>query len=514
MRPFAFWISFDRHGGLSLRLRGAGWPSPFPFSLLVSFHFGFRQLLILLFVFVLLCIPKDALASAPDSLHVHNPYDMSQAGLVDSADVSVTRMTPLRHFFRLPRYVWTALDYPVGKFAIYVERTKLWARYFKWFTNKAGTFGLFPHGKLGGETGTGIGARLFFANWFGRENTIAARYIYSGARGQFVEGQYVSPDVWDTGLNWRIWGGFLQTKNRSANINGALKGSDTRLFELEQVEVETAIEWRLRKGEIAAFVPQVKLVGTLGFARRDFRPIMGGVQPLSDPGSSPQARLLKGLGTAFNFYRFGLQVVYDDRDFKRPTRRLSLPVDYRYPGYVAAQFGDRFYFLRDTGYPERGGFVALEGSVALDPDRIGFYKVRAEVARYVTLFWKNRVLALRARLDKVRSIGDGFVPYTELIQLGGNQSARGYGRGYFRGQGALEFNVEYRYPIWDYWNAFLFWDEGQIFDHFGDLRWGGFHSSYGGGLAFRTEVGLLAKVKIGRSTAESLLIGFTLRQAF
>ena len=28
------------------------------------------------------------------------------------------------------------------------------------------------------------------------------------------------------------------------------------------------------------------------------------------------------------------------------------------------------------------------------------------------------------------------------------------------------FNVEYRYPIWDTWNAFLFWDEGQVFDHY------------------------------------------------
>ena len=473
-----------------------------------SYFFAF------LFLVALLCIPKDAPASAPDSLYKHDPYDISQAGVVDSADVFVTRVTPVKHLLRLPRYALLLLVNPVEKFAIYAEHAKLWARYYKFFTNKAGTFGLFPHGQLGGETGTGIGVRLFHANWFGHENTIAARYIYSGRNGQFVEGLYVAPEVLGKGLVWKLWGGYLQTRNRSANINGALRGNDARLFELEQVEIETAIEWRLREGAFASYVPQVKLAGTLGFARRDFRPVMGGSQPLSDPGSSAQARLLKGMGKAFNFYRVGLQVVYDDRDFKRPTRRLSLPVDYRYPGRMVAQFGDQFYFARDTGYPERGGFVALEGSVAIGPDRIGFYQMRAEVARYVTLFWKNRILALHARLDKVRSLGDGFVPYTELVQLGGNQSARGYRRGYFRGQGALEFNAEYRYPIWDYWNAFLFWDEGQIFDHFGALRWGGFHSSYGGGIAFRTELGLLAKVKIGRSTVERLLIGFTLRQAF
>ena len=477
-----------------------------------------RQLLTFLFVFGLLCISKDAPASASsaeaDSLYKHDPYDIQQGEVADSTDVSVTKVTPVNHLLGLPRYALLMVVNPLGKFAVYAEHAKLWVRYYKLFTNKGSTFGLFPHGQLGGETGTGVGVRLFQTNWFGRENTIAAHYIYSGRKGQFVEGLYVAPDVLGKGLIWKIQGGFLQTKNRGATINGAVKNNDARLFELKKIDVETAVEWRLKKGEIASYVPQVKLVGTLGVVRRDFRPVMGGLQPLSDPGSSPQARLLKGLGAAFTFYRFGFQVVYDDRDFKRPTRQLSLPVDYRFPGRVVAQFGDQFYFARDTGYPERGGFIALKADVATGPDRIRFYQIRAEAARYVTLFWKNRILVLHAQLDKVRSLGDGFVPYTELIHLGGNLSARGYRRGHFRGQGALLFNAEYRYPIWDYWNAFLFWDEGQIFDHFGDLRWGGFHSSYGGGISFRTELGLLGKIKIGHSTAERLLIGFTMRQAF
>ena len=104
----------------------------------------------------------------------------------------------------------------------------------------------------------------------------------------------------------------------------------------------------------------------------------------------------------------------------------------------------------------------------------------------------------------MRSVGDGFVPYTELIQLGGNESARGYTRGYFRGQGALQFNVEYRYPIWDYSNVFLFWDEGQIFDHFGDLRWGGFHSSWGGVFISHGGRFARAKSKLGIVLGESV----------
>jgi len=135
-------------------------------------------------------------------------------------------------------------------------------------------------------------------------------------------------------------------------------------------------------------------------------------------------------------------------------------------------------------------------------DQVKFYRVGGELSKYLTLFWKDRIMAVRLRMDKVTPWGNGFVPYTELIQIGSNEAMRGYERGYFRGQGAFQLNLEYRYPIWDTWNAFLFWDEGQIFDNYADLTWGNFHSSWGGGIAFRTEIGLLGKIKIGNGAVE------------
>ena len=115
----------------------------------------------------------------------------------------------------------------------------------------------------------------------------------------------------------------------------------------------------------------------------------------------------------------------------------------------------------------------------------------------------------------MRSIGDGrWIPYTDLLTLGGNTSTRGYERGYFRGQGALLLSAEYRYPIWDTWNAFLFLDESNIFDHFADIDSEGFRSSYGGGISLRTEYGLLGKVQIAHSAEKAALIGFTFEQDF
>ncbi len=151
--------------------------------------------------------------------------------------------------------------YPLEKFAIYAEDAKLWVRYPELFTTKDGTFGLFPQWQLGGETGTGGGMRIFHTNGFGREKILTAQGIYSGDQGKFGEGLYVDPNLLGTDLIWKIRGGYLQTKNNSANINGALDDSGSRLFELKKVDAETTLEWRLKKGEIAPFVPQFKIVG-------------------------------------------------------------------------------------------------------------------------------------------------------------------------------------------------------------------------------------------------------------
>ena len=117
------------------------------------------------FVCCLLCVPVQAQdagsplsSAASDSLYKHDPYDISQVGVVDSTDVYVTKVN---HILRLPRYVWTTLVHPLGEFVIYAEYVKLWVRYYDLFTNKAGTFGIFPQGQLGGETGSGGGARIF-----------------------------------------------------------------------------------------------------------------------------------------------------------------------------------------------------------------------------------------------------------------------------------------------------------------------------------------------------------------
>lgn len=458
------------------------------------------------------CLARDLPPAYADSTYKHDPYDLSQVGEVDSTDVY---RTPINHFLRLPQYAWWALVHPLGEFTIYAEHTKIWVRYFDLFTNEDGTIGIFPVLQIGGETGHGGGGRFFHTNLFNKRKIFTGQYVYSGSKGQFGDGMYIHPQFLGTKWIWRIEGGYLQTRHKEANINAAFDHNDkSRLFEIKQWDLISAFEWDLHQGPKAPFVPQVSFTGWAGFANRDFQAVMGGTGALTDLGSSPQARITKGLNQTYKFYSFGGKVLFDNRDYRAPVKTLSHPINYRFPGRIIKDFGGDYYYYRDIAYPERGGMVSLEGAITTGPDQVKFYQIGVSVAKYFTLFWKDRVLALHGRLDKVTPWGGGFVPYTELVQLGGNESMRGYERGYFRGQGGVQFNVEYRYPIWDTWNAFLFWDEGQIFDHYADLDWNNFHTSLGGGISFRTEVGLLGKIKIGHSAVKDMLIGFTFQQEF
>jgi len=454
-------------------------------------------------------IPADTVSA--ETLYRHNPYDLSSAAEADSSDVYASRSN---HLLAAPSYVWRALVYPLGELTIYAEYAELVPRIYKFFISKDGRFGVLPQVQLGGESGTGGGVRVFHRNVAGKGKRFDGFFIYSGGRGQTGQGLYLHPNLLGSRLLWSTEGGYLRTRNENANINAAVRKSETRLFRIDQIDVRTTIGWRLNTGWQAYFKPNASAEGWFGYGRRDFRQIEGLPGALTDPGSTPVARLLTGLWKEIGLYRFGGRIALDNRDHRTPARDISHSLNYKLPGRIVVEADGLYHYFRDLGYPERGGLLEAEAEVVTGAHDVRFYRVAVRAHYYMTLFWRNRILAFRTRLEKVRRFSDGIIPYTELIQLGGSTQMRGYRRGYFRGQGSLLLNVEYRYPIWDTWNAFLFWDEGQIFDHYSEMGTDRFRTCWGGGISFRTEYGLLGKIQVGHSAVEKALLGLTLEQEF
>jgi outer membrane protein insertion porin family len=100
-------------------------------------------------------------------------------------------------------------------------------------------------------------------------------------------------------------------------------------------------------------------------------------------------------------------------------------------------------------------------------------------------FLGGDVLALRA----MGGIADTNLPSFAVYQVGGMNTVRGYDLGEFSGDKSLVFNVEYRFPLAENFQAVLFADWGQAWDYeesidFEDLKFG-----RGVGIRFDTPLG-------------------------
>lgn len=109
------------------------------------------------------------------------------------------------------------------------------------------------------------------------------------------------------------------------------------------------------------------------------------------------------------------------------------------------------YDSRDNPFrPTRGWFAegVFTYTDQVDRDQFRYLGYRLEVQRYIPVFRGNRVLLLRAYLAKQDSVGGGTIPFYELNLLDLNNGLRGFDRGRWQDKGAILFNIQWRFPIW------------------------------------------------------------------
>jgi len=442
-------------------------------------------------------------------------------------DTTAAYETPHYPMLQAPQYLWNLLVYPLGQFTIYAEHEELHLQARDLFTNVDHTFGIYPQVAIGGETSHGLGARLFHTDLWGRGEQLELLYIFSHPDRQRGEILYEVPDLVGRPLRLSLTGDYLRTDHHNASINGivvdeaqqrAAEGdTDLGRLAVERADAGAILGWRSFAGPLEEYRKGLEAHISAGFSWRDLTDQYPGATReylLDLDKATPTARALPGLGQALSFARLGARLAYDDRDYTPPTRHISHGLNYQFPGRILVEEAGLYHSYRDLAYPERGHLLEAEAEYATGSDDVRFLRLGAQAQYFRTLFWRERVLAVRARLDKVHGLDNGLIPYTELPTLGGSQRLRGYERGNFRGEGALLLAAEYRYPVWDSWNAFFFFEEGQIFDEYGDLEVGAFHSCYGAGLSLRTEQAFLLGLRIAHSAQEDLLAGFSLEQEF
>lgn len=309
--------------------------------------------------------------------------------------------------------------------------------------------GLRPVAGLRSKDGLLGGLSLQDKNLFSDGVGFRAKGTYSTSSYKFLSLRLGGKQWGDGPFGFTVEGGWLEnTRERIYGLGASSKKSDESNYSYQGAFGTAAFHWQVDS--------KLSIAVTAGMRRVD--PSDGRRTTTERIRDSIAARFdgqdLYGLFEQLDLYSVGTELRFDWR-----TR----------PG---SPLGGGTELLRVA-------YVTANGPQGTD---VGFWKVRGEARQYLNLF-RGRVIGVRVRAE-VTEPGDGTrVPFYELAHLGGSHSLRGYSTDRFAARDMALFTVEYRWPLWRKIDAFLFTDQGRVFDNIeDDFKFSNFRSSYGGGL--------------------------------
>lgn len=151
---------------------------------------------------------------------------------------------------------------------------------------------------------------------------------------------------------------------------------------------------------------------------------------------------------------------------------------------------------RDSkGQPTRGGreIVSVAYSHGIGKsDELAFITTRAEVVHYLNIY-RKRALAARVVVQSIDVEGDvSVVPFQLRSGLGGVDILRGYTSNRFLDNDLTAAAIEYRWPVWNVIDAFVFAEAGRVYrtltEEFTLKNW---HESFGTGLRIWNRDGVI-----------------------
>jgi hypothetical protein len=362
-----------------------------------------------------------------------------------------------------PESAWTGLVYPFKKLGIAYERYDLLNRGLDLFLNDERTAGIYPKFALGGALSSGIGLTAFNNNLFRQGKEARLSYLRGTRDNQVGNVFYRDPSLFGSPWFFETHGFVLDFDEGHFFAGGnRAREQDQTNFELKQLAWDVTIGRTLVGDLSAALTGRLLIADAKGSDRLPPTPasVTGNNSSMTALAIEPSLR-------------------YDSRD--NPFRATR-------------------------GWFAEGAFTYTD---QVDRDQFRYIGYRMEVQRYIPVFQGNRVLLLRAYLAKQDTVGGGAIPFYELNLLDLNNGLRGFDRGRWQDRGALLFNAEWRFPIWQDVEGDIFLDEGQVFGDYKDLQLKRFRYSAGAGLRFVTnrKFGFRFQVAVSEDGVLTLLRG-------
>ncbi len=381
----------------------------------------------------------------------------------------------LAHLFSLPAKVWRLAWTPLGETVIWAEQNRIPQKVTDFFyLNDEKSAAIFPLISLGGNTGAGGGFSAFHGNLFGKRKIISLSALYSSGDNNSATLAYKDSSLFGSSFYFDATAEYFNDSEEKLYIAPGItqEQMDNSSIDANNSTTDDETSYKTREFGVLtnlgyAFNKQVSLglVSSLSNAEIDRGDDDNAENfPTTIPGADAETGLFSVGGALTLNFRNG-----HPRVLSGPLLRFGY-------NYYREVNGDRFEFNRFT--IEANQFIPIP------------------------FLAKNRRLAVRGLFEKLARNGEKEIPFYELSMLGDAANLRGFDQNRFRGRGLLLFNFEYRYPVWDLWDAVIFVDQGQVYDDISDIALGEFHTSYGTGLRFMSQKGFLMRIELARSSEQ------------
>ncbi|MBD3295953.1 MAG: BamA/TamA family outer membrane protein [Candidatus Omnitrophica bacterium] len=378
------------------------------------------------------------------------PYDRYSDTASDEP-ASGADPSPLRTLSRIPAIPLEILRTIIKKPLIFLEKYHFRQKgeHIVEFLHRNGIYPAFK-GTGGGGAGPGAGVTLNAAELLKLPEPLADLGLYGWTSASINRYQYHGGGFNAVDLLWPgmyVSGDISYRDYTEEDFFGL--GPDTSLGNgVTYRQLET--DYSIRAGN--QFTRTIR--AEVEFSYRDIRIINGRDDGKSQLKHIYASRPLNGLDGA-DFLSETLKLVHDTRDNRK---------DPHSGGYETLSFS----YNNAAGAP------------------FEYFRYKADIARFIPLFDDKGVLALRAAGEYHDSVGDAAAPFFTVSRLGGYETLPGYQYNRFYDDGAVFFNAEYRYNIWQWkeWDmdAVLGFASGQVFHRVNKIQMRDFRNSYSMGL--------------------------------
>jgi outer membrane translocation and assembly module TamA len=381
-----------------------------------------------------------------------------------------TKKSALVYFLSIPAKIWHLVWSPLGTTVVWVEQNHIQDKVLNFFLNDDRTGGFFPLVSIGGNTGAAGGITIFHNNLFNKRKKINFSFLFNTEDNNITTLTYSDSSLFGSSFYFDFLGDFFNDSDENLFIDQSLKIQDLTNSSIqgnETVEDDETSYSTKQGGVMVNFGYALRRRVGWGITSSFKRAKIGSgdgrggeLFPANVPGAGTTSLFSIGSTLTFNF-RNG---------WPRTLSGTLIQFGYQYNREVN---GSRFEYNRYT----------------------------VEVHQFIPIPFlaKNRRIGVRGRFEKLDRLNGKQIPFYELSMLGDAATLRGFDQNRFRGRGALLFNFEYRYPVWDTWDAVIFFDEGQVFDDLGDLDIDDFHWAIGTGLRVMTATGFVFRFEVGFS---------------